>query len=77
MTELKTHSLAQLEELGHSGGTIIITKCGRPLATVGPAPRRAWKSSEGVWVGKVSIPDHELMADTSNLWEVVRARQMN
>jgi prevent-host-death family protein len=72
VTEFKAKCLALLEEVGQSGGTITITKRGRPLATVGPARKRVFKSSEGILAGKLFIPDEELMADTADTWEVVR-----
>jgi prevent-host-death family protein len=71
-TEFKAKCLALLDEIDRKGGTLTVTKRGRPVATVAPAKRRPWKSSEGAWVGKVHIPDEVLMADTSDLWEVLR-----
>jgi antitoxin (DNA-binding transcriptional repressor) of toxin-antitoxin stability system len=71
VTEFKAKCLAMLEELGERGGTITITKRGKPLATVKPARRERWKSPEGVLAGKVTIDDDVLMADNSNLWECV------
>jgi predicted RNase H-like HicB family nuclease len=52
--------------------TITVTKRGRPMATIRPARRRLWKSSEGAWIGKVRIPAELLTADRSELWEVLR-----
>jgi len=72
VTDFKAKCLALLDDIGESGGTITITKRGRPLATVGPAHRSAWKSPEGAWAGKVTIDDDLLARDTSDLWEVVR-----
>ena len=71
-TEFKAKCLALLDEIGRNGGTITVTKRGRPMATVGPVRKRLWPSSEGLWRGKVHIPDRELTADTSDLWEVLR-----
>jgi antitoxin (DNA-binding transcriptional repressor) of toxin-antitoxin stability system len=71
VTEFKTKCLALLDDIGERGGTITITKRGRPLATVRPARRTLWKSLEGAWVGKVTIPDDLLEADMSELREVV------
>ena len=75
VTEFKAKCLALLDGIGEHGGTITITKRGRPLARVGPVPRPAWKSPEGAWAGKVTIPDDLLEADTSGLWEVLRQRK--
>lgn len=73
VTEFKTKCLALLDEIDHQGGTITITKRGRPVATVGPARRRRlWKSPENSWAGKGEFLDEMLTADTSELWDVVR-----
>jgi prevent-host-death family protein len=73
-TEFKAKCLALLDEVGHKGGTITVTKRGRPLATVGPVARRLWRSPEGAWSGKVRIPDEQLAAERSDLWEAVRRK---
>lgn len=72
VTEFKTKCLSLLDEIGERGGTITITKRGRPLATVGPAHRPAVKSPEGAWVGKLVITRDLVDIDTSDLWDVVR-----
>lgn len=74
-TEFKAKCLALLDEVGRDGGTITVTKRGRPIAKVGPAKRRPWKSPENSLAGKVRIPDDLLMADRSGLWEVVRKKK--
>jgi antitoxin (DNA-binding transcriptional repressor) of toxin-antitoxin stability system len=71
VTEFKAKCLAMLEDIGEHGGTITMTKRGRPLATVRSACRKPWKSLEGAWAGKFTIPDDVLFADTADLWEVV------
>jgi prevent-host-death family protein len=73
VTEFKAKCLALLDGVGERGETIIITRRGRPLASVGPVSQTAWKSPEGAWAGKVTIADDllELEADTSGLWEAV------
>jgi prevent-host-death family protein len=73
-TEFKAKCLALLDEIGHKGGTIIVTKRGRPMATVGPVRKRLWPSSEGLWMGKVRIPEEQLTADMSDRWEVLRQK---
>ncbi|MGD0868464.1 MAG: type II toxin-antitoxin system prevent-host-death family antitoxin [Bryobacteraceae bacterium] len=72
VTEFKAKCLALLDDIGERGGTIMITKRGRPLARVGPAHQSAWKSPEGAWTGKVTLAGDVLEADTSELWEVAR-----
>ena len=72
-TEFKAKCLALLDEIDHQGGTVTVTKRGRPMAMVGPVKRRRlWKSPEGRWAGKVLIPEELLTADRSELWEVLR-----
>ena len=70
-TEFKAKCLALMDEIGRKGGTILVTKRGRPMATVGPVRKRR-PSSEGAWRGKVHIPEEQLTADMSDLWEAVR-----
>ena len=72
VTEFKAKCLALLNDIGEGGGTITITKRGRPLATVRPARQARWKSLEGAWAGKLTIPDDLLEKDMSELWEVLR-----
>lgn len=72
VTEFKAKCLALLDEIGERGGRITITKRGRPLATVGPAHRPAWKSPEGAWAGRVTITGGLVRMDTSGLWEALR-----
>ena len=71
VTKFKAKCIALLDDIGERGGSITITKRGRPLATVQPARRTPWKSLEGAWVGKVTLSEDLLEADTSELWEVV------
>jgi hypothetical protein len=51
---------------------IPVTKRDRPMATRGPVRKRM--SSEGRWKGKVHIPEEELTAGTSDLWDIVRKK---
>ena len=72
-TEFKAKCLALLDEIDHQGGTVTVTKRGRPMAMVGPVKRRRlWKSPKGLWAGKVQIAEELLTADRSELWEVLR-----
>jgi prevent-host-death family protein len=70
-TEFKAKCLALMEQISQEGGTVTVTKRGRPLATVGPAKRRPLKSSEGILAGKGRIVGDIVNADFSHLWEVV------
>ena len=40
-TEFKAKCLALMDEIGRKGGTITVTKRGRPMATVRPGPEAA------------------------------------
>jgi prevent-host-death family protein len=70
-TEFKAKCLALMDQIAHEGGTVTVTKRGRPMATVGPVKRRPFKSSEGILAGKVKIVGDIVNADFSDLWEVV------
>ena len=68
VTEFKSRCsnvLAQLE----SGGSITITKRGKPVATLGAAERRKYKSPEGRWA--ILFPDLPVMeiSDFDMTWE--------
>ena len=71
-TEFKAKCLGLLDEVDRTGGTITITKRGRPLAKVAPVRKQRWKSPEGLWAGKVDIPDDLLMSDMADLFDCVR-----
>ena len=73
-TEFKAKCLALLAEIEDGGESITITKRGRPMAVVGPASRRAWKSPEGCWAGRVKLPKSLDSIETSELWDVVRGK---
>jgi antitoxin (DNA-binding transcriptional repressor) of toxin-antitoxin stability system len=75
VTEFKTKCLALLDDVGKRGGTITITNRGKPLATVGRPKETEWKSLEGIFEGKFSIPDEILLRDNSDLWDCVRERE--
>ena len=62
-TEFKAKCLSLLDEVSRTGGTITVTKRGRPVATVGPPPPALRRSSRGMLKGKIQIPDEILMAD--------------
>jgi prevent-host-death family protein len=70
-TEFKAKCLALMDQIAHEGGTVTVTKRGRPLATVGPVKRKPFKSSEGILAGKVKIIGDIVNLDNSDLYEVV------
>jgi prevent-host-death family protein len=57
-TEFKAKCLAILDEVDDKGGTVTITKRGRPVAVLGPAKKPRRKSLLGAWVGKVQLPEN-------------------
>ena len=54
-TEFKAKCLALLDEVQEHGGTITVTKRGRPVATVAPAKQKPFKSTKGILAGKGKI----------------------
>jgi prevent-host-death family protein len=71
-TEFKAKCLAILDEIAEEGGTVTVTKRGKPVATVGPVKRKPFRSSEGILAGKVKILGDLANIDMSDLWDVVR-----
>jgi len=71
-TEFKAKCLALMDELEEKGGTITVTKRGRPVATMMPAKKPRYKSPMGAWVGKIKIVGDIVNEDTSHLWNVLR-----
>jgi len=69
-TEFKAKCLSLLDELEETGGEITVTKRGKPVATVRPAKKQAWKSPMGALEGKIGISSD--VVDLSHLWDVVR-----
>ena len=55
-TEFKAKCLALLDQVDAEGGTITITKRGRPVAVVGPVRKERSKSPAGMWAGKIDFP---------------------
>lgn len=71
-TEFKAKCLALLDEIEKNGGTITVTKRGKPVATVSRAIKQRIESSEGAWVGKVEIVGDIVNFSSADLWEVLR-----
>ena len=69
-TEFKAKCLSLLDEVQTEGGTVTITKRGRPVATLHQVRTRPGKTTEGAWAGKVSFSS-DWMRDRSDLWEVL------
>jgi prevent-host-death family protein len=71
-TEFKAKCLALLDEVGEQGGTITVTKRGRPVATISPAKKRQFRSPAGILAGKVKINGDIVNFDTTDLWDALR-----
>ena len=71
-TEFKAKCSALLDEIDNHGGTITVTRRGRPVATISAAKKVVWKSSAGILAGKVKITGDIVNFDTSELWEALR-----
>jgi len=70
-TEFKAKCLAMLDEVDRLGGTITVTKRGRPVAVLQRSPKKAWKNPAGRWEGLVEIVGDIVNEDTSGQWNVV------
>ena len=69
-TEFKAKCSALLDEIDNHGGTITVTRRGRPVATVSAAKKPVWKSSAGILAGKLKITGD--IVDTTELWDALR-----
>jgi prevent-host-death family protein len=73
-TEFKAKCLALLDEIEQRGVTITVTRRGQPVAVLGAAPKKAWKSPGNSWAHKARIAGDIVNADTSGLWDVVSSK---
>jgi prevent-host-death family protein len=72
-TEFKAKCLAVLDEVDKNGGSVTVTKRGKPVATVTRAAKKRWKSPEGTWAGKVEIVG-DIMAPMTHLWDALQKK---
>jgi prevent-host-death family protein len=72
VTEFKSKCLALIDEIEQRGGTITITRRGRPVAVLDRAKSKAWKSPKNSLAGKVQIVGDIVNTDTSILWDCLR-----
>jgi prevent-host-death family protein len=70
-TEFKAKCLAILNDVETTGNTVTVTKRGRPVATIGPAKIKKFKSLKGCLEGIVVFPEGLLEAETTELWEAL------
>jgi len=71
-TEFKAKCLAILDEVDDQGGTVTITKRGRPVAVLGPAKNRREKPLLGAWVGKVQLPENWESIDFTDQFDALK-----
>jgi prevent-host-death family protein len=72
VTEFKAKCLALVDQMDKEGGSVTVTKRGRPVAVLSPVRKERWKSPAGMWAGKVKFPANLESMDTSDLWDAVR-----
>lgn len=66
-TDFKAKCLALLDEVNEHGEAVTITKRGKPVAVLQPAPKKARRTTEGMLAGKIKIVRD--IVDTSDLWK--------
>lgn len=71
-TEFKAKCLSLLDEVEQGGAAITVTRRGHPVAVLGPAPKKAWKSPANSWAGKIIENEDLANTDLSDLWDAVR-----
>jgi prevent-host-death family protein len=71
-TEFKAKCLALLDEIDQHGGTITVTKRGRPVARVSAAKKPKWRSPKGILAGQGKIVGDIVNFNTAHLWEALR-----
>lgn len=72
-TEFKAKCLSLLDEIEQRGTPITITRRGRPVAVLGPAKKKAWKSPANSWAGRAEIVGDIVNGDP-DLWDVSRSK---
>jgi prevent-host-death family protein len=68
-TEFKAGCLGILTEMEKSGETITITRRGKPVAVLAPAPKKGWKSPINSWAGRGRIVGDIVYGDP-DIWTV-------
>ncbi|HEU5020523.1 MAG TPA: type II toxin-antitoxin system prevent-host-death family antitoxin [Bryobacteraceae bacterium] len=74
VTEFKANCLALLEDVSAKGDTITVTKRGKPLATVSPAPK-PHKTLKGIFQGQLKITDADIRAVRKAMWDPKRLKE--
>jgi prevent-host-death family protein len=72
-TDFKAKCLALLDEVNKGGGSITITKRGKPVAVLQPAAKKApFKSSRGIFEGQMEIVGDIVHFSGADDWDMVR-----
>ena len=71
-TEFKAKCLGLLDEVSERGESIIVTKRGKPVATLKPVKQKRWKSPMGVLASKAEIVGDIVHTDHSHSWDTLR-----
>lgn len=68
VSEFKVKCLALLEEVAKGGGSLVITKRGKPFVTVEPI-RTSLPTRRAIWKDAVEITGDIVHVDTAEDWE--------
>jgi prevent-host-death family protein len=72
-TDFKAKCLALLDEVNEGGGSVTITKRGKPVAVLQPVKKKApFKSSRGILAGKIEIVGDIVHFSGEDDWDIVR-----
>jgi prevent-host-death family protein len=71
-TDFKAKCLSLMDEINETGGSVTITKRGRPIAVLQPVPREAFKSSKGMFEGQIQSVGDIVNFSMGEAWEMVR-----
>ena len=71
-TEFKAKCLGLLDEIQKSGGELVITKHGKPVAKLVSAAPAPPKTLRGAWKGRVRIVGDIVNVNFSDEWEAAR-----
>ena len=74
-TEFKATCLAVLDDVNEHGGSVSITKRGKPVATLQGAGNPAWKSLEDALRGQIRITGDIVHFNTSGAWEAFQPKR--
>lgn len=69
ISEFKAKCLSLLEQIGREGGSVVVTKRGKPLAKVGPIVAPSSAHGLGSWKQQVEIVGDIVHVDVSADWE--------